>query len=380
MGGLGVLVTNLVGSVQAQGYRPAYAPYTPAYVVPAPGCATPGTPPVMTPGTPLTTPSITQPGAPQAAPGMGAQAPIPAPADTAGSALGEAGSGALASAAPNMIGDLGFAGVATIRAASGTARAVQRAIIAQGAFKISENESPRPVDRVFITYNYFNNANNFGGPSFDLHREVIGFEKTFFDGNASFGARLPIFEKDGTAGGTGIDGIGDLTLIFKFAAINDPKSGNVLSGGLVVTVPTGRDITLADGTNINSVLLQPWVGGILNHGNVYGIGFVSAVIPTETKDASFISTDLGLGYRLYQCNDGTITQIIPTIEGHLTDPLNHAGADSGGLVGFPDQFTMTAGVHFGLCNHAFLTLAGAVPVSGPRPFSGEFIAQFNWRF
>jgi hypothetical protein len=46
----------------------------------------------------------------------------------------------------------------------------------------------------------------------------------------------------------------------------------------------------------------------------------------------------------------------------------------------PDQFTLTAGVHIGLWNRAWLTLAAATPVSGPRTNDFEIIAQFNILF
>src|SRR5262249_42311373 len=51
----------------------------------------------------------------------------------------------------------------------------------RGPYKIAENESPRPQDRVFLSYNYFNDTSTaFSGlPHSDLHRETFGFEKTF---------------------------------------------------------------------------------------------------------------------------------------------------------------------------------------------------------
>jgi hypothetical protein len=391
MGGIGVLVSSLAGSARADGWRSggSYSPYTPSYVAP-PGCATPGTPPLATvPAAPGTGTGAAPGTGTGAAPGTGtgaAQAPAPGATDPSGSALGEAGSSAQASSAPTMIGDLLGAGggvTSFVRSSSGSSRTIvssNRGILASaGSFKISENESPRPQDRVFFTYNYFNTATTFGGPTFDLHRETFGFESTMLDGNASFGARLPILLKDGSGGG-GIDGVGDLSVILKYAAINDHSTGNVLSGGLVVTAPTGRDLYLADGTNLHSWLIQPWLGGICNADNFYFLGFSSLVVPTETKDSTLLSTDIGIGYRAFQCNEGTITSIIPTIEGHLTDPLNHTGINNGGLTGFPDVFTLTAGVHIGLCNQADLTIAGAIPLSGPRPDDFEIIVQFNFRF
>jgi hypothetical protein len=303
-----------------------------------------------------------------------------------GAGLGEAGASATASAAPNMIGDLLGSGIGVTTRSSATGAAASSStrrsvLLSSGSFKIAENESPRPQCRVFINYDYFNNANTNGGPTFDLHREVIGFEQTCLQGNASIGMRLPLQFKDGSGVG-GVDGVGDLSIIFKYAFVNNYHTGNVLSGGLVLTVPTGRDEPLADGSDAHSTLIQPWVGGIFNAGDWYAIGFSSVVIPTVTKDATFISNDIGIGFRMWRsCEDRMVTALTPTIEGHFVNALNHGNLNNGDLVGFQEGvFTVTAGVHIGLCHAATLTLAGAVPISGPRPDSFELIAQFNLNF
>src|SRR5205823_2792588 len=74
-------------------------------------------------------------------------------------------------------------------------------IMSRGAFKIAENESAAPQDRVFVTYNFYDNLNgSLRGPDqprVDLHRETFGFEKSFLDGNASFGMRLPYLQVTG---------------------------------------------------------------------------------------------------------------------------------------------------------------------------------------
>src|SRR5947199_364940 len=66
-------------------------------------------------------------------------------------------------------------------------------------FKISENQSPQPQDRFFYTFNYYYNLNSavdrrFDTPINDLraYREILGFEKTFDQGRASIGLRMPI--------------------------------------------------------------------------------------------------------------------------------------------------------------------------------------------
>ena len=61
--------------------------------------------------------------------------------------------------------------------------------------KIAENESPWTANRLFVTYNYFNEIQQGRRRNDDLdidvHREVIGFEKTFFNSKFSVGMRLP---------------------------------------------------------------------------------------------------------------------------------------------------------------------------------------------
>lgn len=57
-------------------------------------------------------------------------------------------------------------------------------------FKIADNESPRPQDRVCFNYNYFDNIVP-AGPGLPVNRELIGFEKTFLDEPSFVGPRLP---------------------------------------------------------------------------------------------------------------------------------------------------------------------------------------------
>jgi hypothetical protein len=247
----------------------------------------------------------------------------------------------------------------------------------RGGFKIADNESPRPTDRVFVTYNYYNSLTTFGGPTFDLHREMIGFEKTFFDGNASIGMRLPFLQLDGLSGVDSTD-VGDLSVIFKWAFLNDLSTGNVLSGGIVVTIPTGDDIQTVNGGTIHDTLLQPYVGGIWNCGDFYFHGFSSIVVPTVSRDMTFLSNDFGIGYWLTKNNDGFCRAIVPTIEGHLFTPLDHR--DPNGTVFATDYFEMTGGVYFVLHGNSALGIAVGVPLTGPKPYDVEAIVSFNCRF
>src|SRR5439155_99725 len=146
----------------------------------------PVAPPQTAPGQPEQLRPPAQPGQPT--PEAAAESPS---VQLGAEGMGARDTGTVAFAAPTMIGDLGagtFArqvivtpiGVST----NGHPQfAVSNRVVplpGRGAFKIEENESPRPLDRVFVSYNYFNSVGLPGTPSYDLHREVAGFEKAFF--------------------------------------------------------------------------------------------------------------------------------------------------------------------------------------------------------
>jgi hypothetical protein len=262
--------------------------------------------------------------------------------------------------APQMIGD--FSG----------------GFLAGGAFKIADNESPRPVDRLFATYNYFNDV---FAPiaKANLHEEVFGFEKALLNGDASIGLRAPVYQTQGDGAIKSSD-FGDLSVVFKYVLLNDTMAGNVFSTGLVVTVPTGPDVALPNGTSLHPVLLQPYLGGILHQDRFYIHGFLSLAVPSQSQDAVLLFNDVGIGYRLYQSGDtATFRYVIPTVEAHINTPLTHRGSPQLGI-GALEEVVFTYGVHLGLFKKAQLTLGIATPVTGPRPFDFEALAQLNWRF
>lgn len=320
--------------------------------------------------------------------------------------------------------------------------------LARGSFKVGENEPVRPTDRVFVSYHYYHQIPNqflgstgiltptatspFGTPgtnyvlrdtlaatlqnnpavppaslvntttsATNLHRQTIGFEKTFFDGNFSFGMRLPFFQTDqvssnnfdpnqlngftpfqtdgvpvGVASTLDRSRVGDLTMIFKYAAINEDE--RVLSGGLVVTAPTGGGILLNDGSRLYSTLLQPWVGAYRAWDRVFVHGFSSLAVPTDHRDITLFFNDIGVGYFLYRAPENAVlTSLTPTFEVHVNTPLDN---QRDGGISSPDSVIFTGGMHIGIGPRAFLTLGAATPVTGPRLNQVEGIAQFNWLF
>lgn len=247
--------------------------------------------------------------------------------------------------------------------------------------KISENDGPRPVDRIYAGYNYYNRVNpslNPGLGSVDLHRQTLGFEKTFLDGDASFGMRLPFIQLSGPPG-TDQSGVGDLSLLFKYAIYNDVRTGNLFSTGLVLTTPTGADSpAFGDGTAApRSWLFQPWVGFFRNFDRSYVQGVSSVLAPTDSRDPTLFWNSIAFGYWLTRAPERTITGIIPTIEFHVTTPFSNT--DPNGAIFVQDQVNMTTGLHF-LTRRGTLSPALVVPLVSPTPWRVEFLLNFNMRF
>jgi hypothetical protein len=89
-----------------------------------------------------------------------------------------------------------------------------------------------------------------------------------------------------------------------------------------------------------------------------------------------------VGYKLYQAqdlSDSFITYVVPTAEAHYTYPMSKRGVDKI-PVGVAELLVLTNGFHIGLGRNTDLTLAVAVPVTGPKTFDIEGVAQLNWRF
>jgi hypothetical protein len=253
----------------------------------------------------------------------------------------------------------------------------------RSGYKIAEGESPQPQDRVFFDYNLYGSAltgiNSLGDiTKGDINRETFGFEKTFLDGNASIGLRAPLLQEHAIEEGFGQNDFGDMTVITKFAPFYDHTTGDLVSFGLCVTAPTGPAIVTTDFT-IHDWLLQPWTGFVLNSDRWYLEGFCSVAVPTDSQDVTLLFNDLSVGYRLYRGpSDSFLSGFAPLVEAHVTTPLDHRGPNE--QITLPDFVDLTFGAHFELYGRSLLTLGVNTPVTGPRLYGLEGIAQFTWRF
>src|SRR5207245_7210910 len=135
----------------------------------------------------------------------------------------------------------------------------------------------------------------------NVYRQVIGFEKTFFGGNASIGMRLPFNLLYAPSGNTpGLSGtfadIGDLTVILKAVIWEDRERGLLFSGGLAVTAPTGPDsFASVDSVSgaFHNTIIHPYVRSSWTLHNLFVHAFLELDIPTDSNDATFASDDHG---------------------------------------------------------------------------------------
>ena len=286
---------------------------------------------------------------------------------------------------PLMLGDLApMFGPAVVRAhgSSGNAALVPWS----RGYKMADNQSPRPQDRAFIAFNYFDDLRQASGSDLrqvKVYREFFGLEKTFFEGQASVGLRMPLNTISARSsvpgqGGTST-GVGDLTAFFKGILWEDRTSGSLLSAGLAVTPPTGPS-NFAGASFASSHLttsLQPFVGFIANRGDWFVQGFSGANIPTDSRIVMMYYNDIGAGYFLYRAGepDAFLSAVVPTLEVHVNTPLNHRATPAG--PGTPYVVDLTFGSSFLLGSRAVLSAGVVTPVTGPRPYELETVALLN---
>ena len=156
---------------------------------------------------------------------------------------------ASSSSSPRFRGELGGTSIPTTHLLG---------LISAYSGKVADNGVAAPVDRVYIGYNYYGNIYGSGG-SADI--ETLGFEKTFAGGYASIGMVVPFIQSSGVGSGSS-SVVGDLSISGKYAFYKNCDTGDLISGGLVITVPTGPSSITGTGSTINPIVFQPYVGYI----------------------------------------------------------------------------------------------------------------------
>jgi hypothetical protein len=283
-------------------------------------------------------------------------------------------------------------------------------------FKVSDNFSPVPQDRVFFNFNYWNNINyainrQIGSPitGLQIYRYQAGFEKTFFGGLASFGLSDSINTISARGSVPGLGGtstaMGDLNFFsklilfehwednrgypafggFGFPAQVGGRNGGLISAGLSLTMPTGpaNFAGASYSKGFRDTVIQPFMGYFYSRGNFYLQGFEALIVPTTPNDVTMLFNDIGIGYYLYRnpSFDSLITAFAPIFEVHVNDPLNHRDwRNVDNPIAAADVVDLTLGSNIQIGRRAVLLLGAVTPVSGPRPFAVEGVALLNIYF
>jgi hypothetical protein len=274
--------------------------------------------------------------------------------------------------------------------------------------KIAEGESPRPVDRAYYRFNYYDNIDQPEARdprrsfhNVNLYQNVFGFEKTFFDRTVSLGLRVPFYTMtadgkdfivtDATGTPTLQHGdsfseteFGNVAAIAKAVLWENKQTGSLLSAGATLSFPTASSVRLNPGQSILAYM-QPFVGVILQDGDLFVQGFSSLTIPIARTESIVFFNDLGVGYHMYRANSGMIHDIAPTLEMHIATPIRQPdpAVFEFGIVDdvrLHNVVDFTLGATVEMEGGATLGLGLCVPVTSPRPFDIEFIAQLNYRF
>ena len=188
---------------------------------------------------------------------------------------------------------------------------------------------------------------------------------------------MPFLEQTSSDGTYGSASVGDVSVVLKHMFFGE-LTGNLVSGGLVITVPTGPAIETIDGT-FRDVLIQPFVGGRYGADRFISQAFLSVSIPTDPRDVVLLFNDYSFNYIAYRGNQSDfISSITPTVEAHLTTSLDHLNGTN--PITVPTLLALTAGAHIGIRERTSFTLALSTPVTGPRLFNVEAMAFLNYNY
>jgi hypothetical protein len=282
-------------------------------------------------------------------------------------------------------------------------------------FKISENVSPIPQDRIFFNYNYFHNAvTDVDGVTHSLDRFTFGLEKTFLDGGASVEVRLPIVSGLGasqsmTGDNTDIE-LGNLGMYVKAILMSGPNWA--ATGGLAMTLPTSRDAQADTGGDFieiesDAVHLAPFLGYVtqpnrcwfaqgfiqadfdLNGNDVYDGTLSDRVYRGTVQDQNLLFLDASIGRWIHRnCDPCSRLRAVAAIaELHYTTTLNDTDAVSpfgGGSYTISNPYNRmdivnATGALVIQYPNASLRFGAAAPLRNDeeRLFDAEIIFQFN---
>ena len=307
--------------------------------------------------------------------------------------------------------------------AEGQSLSLSRAGSQISQYKISEENSPLPRDRVFFNYNYFNSVVGAAGYG-DVQRFVPGFERTFNEGWSSAELRLPFAGTfDSTqvldesllmTGGSGAE-LGNLSVAFKQLLLTTESSA--VSGGISVELPTADDTVIRNRAfylrrSGESVNVAPYLGLLVTPTDrtfIQGFSQVSFDTNGESvlvedrysgqtatgrlQDSSVLYASVQGGVWLYRADAGStgaLTGVAGITEVHFNEMLQSADQFSPTVGGVPLSFgsagsragivNLTTGLTAQLYRRTNLTLSVVLPTTNDRQFDSEVHLGLNHYF
>lgn len=286
-------------------------------------------------------------------------------------------------------------------------------------FKLTENNSPFPQNRVFFNYHHFHNAlRDARGRRRNVNRYTLGLESTVWNDCNSVELRVPFAgtvaaTQDLSRGNLDATEFGNISFAFKRLIFRNECSAVAVGLGLVM--PTGDDATLLDSGVTQAVFnndafhVQPFLGVYRQpserlfwqfftqldfdaNGNrvfIPGDGFFGSGSDQvrQLQDQTLLFLDLSVGYWLFE-NDTKrryLTGMAPMIELHYTTTLQDQ--DLGNLraftpIGHRDVLNLTAGLFFQIGQFSSLNVAAVSPLREDfdKLFDAELGVQFVRRF
>lgn len=290
-----------------------------------------------------------------------------------------------------------------------------------GRVKLAEDNNPLPRDRFIFNYDYFDNV-PFTPAGMSVNRFQFGFEKTLFNGRASFEFRVPFA---GTLDSTSVQGLegrntemGNVRFAAKYLLMRG-ESVNV-STGVGVSLPTADDqvvFSSLDGSELyrfrnESVQVEPFVA-LLFTPNERAFGQVWSSVNFDTSggtltynravfggsgsvdfiDVPYLAVDTQIGYWVYQSDIGTLRGLAPFLELHwnyaiaqntliteANDRTRNEGLTVSSVAG--NELNLTAGVTALLKDNLSVTVGASAPllVRPDRTFDAQLGVRVNWFF
>ena len=304
------------------------------------------------------------------------------------------GGSSAAAGIPGMIGD--FCGIGPMFPVDDNTRLITVPLAGGRCLhKQADFSSPCPVDRVFFSFNHYNNgAVDFLGNSENVDRAVVGFEKTFWNRLASFELRVPFvsgLESDQVVGDTLGGEFGNLSTTWKLLLINNRRFA--VSAGNTMVWPTADDGSIPQFGLIfenEEIHALPFLAFLHRPNSLWfqqGIVQVDFQLQenklrtpssvTDLDDPTLLFLDYSIGRWLYQSRRGAVRSVASVLELHYTTTLEDSFAATAGLDSRRDILNIIGGLHLQLGNRTRLRVAGGAPLRTgmDRAFDSEISVQ-----